>query len=1047
MANRRRRDCVSCAQIHRQPIPLQPKVHVRIVLWLLLFSGPGISFAQQQWMVQQHIGLKEGLPQTTVRDICYDRFGYLWLATEGGLARWDGKTVKVFNRKNAPDYFQSGRVAFISQDKSDNCIFVPENYPTKLLQLTGPFSFKWVFRDSGDRYYGQAAYRVFNIKPISDFLKANNHQEILREVEKSFFVGISDNGITGTLLFEHVMVWYDGKSCVIDSFTNRYHKSDSSNIFFASGATLFYINPVRGLFRRSQHKGEEKVASGSLLTYLNTLTRREKVAIKIFQLQGKPLLYVQNKFFLLKDIYGVPEIELLADQLTIPAISTAVYHEETGSLTVGTFATGAYILRRNHFQSLRLPEPLSRKDAKANIFYSVHPFHNDRVLTNKGVFLLADGSFRPLDRITFGAIGKAGNRFVMQEVESLVALDSSLQHSQALCPAKSFEFNGLESIADSVLLILSTEHLLRYNFKTRSVDTPINNAGTEELLNCILPLNIDKVLVGSYKGMSVYSLRDKRNQKIAAFNNINIRTLYRDKKGVVWVGTTGNGYYSMYKGQIVHYPSDLNHNLDVINGFIEDGSGYLWLSTNNGLFRFANADLGLFRERKKDKLFYNYFDQTDGLPINEFNHGSPSAIALENKRLAFGSMDGIIVASIARIKFRNPLLKVSIDNIMVDTQIVSPTSKDEIAIPPGVEQLQFEVSTPYAGNPYEIQLYYSLSGGEKIWIPVPADGKILFNRLGSGDYKLEFRLVRSLEDAYSAISFRILPRWFERTSTKIAFGFLLLGLAILGYLYGTRILRRQKQRLEVIVKDRTKELDTTVVQLTDTVDRLRTSEEELYQTNKQKEQLSAIAMHDIQSPLKFLSGIADRMYKNINEGQTRNLDEMAFELRNATKQIAEFSNDYLNWLKSNQSSVRKEKTSVDVGPLIRGIADLFTELAKYKGNELNFKVQEGGLKINTVKDYLGIVIRNLVDNANKYTKEGQIFIDAYEEQNIGIIRVRDTGSGMRQDQLDILSGKSSTVSTEGLGLRIIHDLMIQCSGSIIAESTSGRGTTITLQFG
>lgn len=1013
---------------------------MKVPVWLLLFFTPLVTYAQQQWVIQQHIGLREGLPQNSVRDLYYDKYGYLWIATEGGLARWDGMHIKTITRRDAPDIFESGRISFINEDQDGRAIVAPESYPRKFAALTGPFSYS-ALPDDQKRYLGQIQYKLMDITALYQRAKDKGWNRLIPELDKMNITPFSEDGKTGALVFDNSVIWYDGKQVSLAPL-NGDVKTFTSKFFYLDGH-LFYINDHKGLHQITQYGKDELIRSGSLFRLLDTMSLEQRKVVSIFQFQGSTLFYATNQLFILKQRNGIPEITLLADRLDINNIASAIYNERTEQLILGTFSDGLYILRNNKFDVLKQMGE-DKADPGYNIFYSLSHFSRDRLITNKGILSLARREFNTLPLVQNGAISAVQQQVVLQYGEYLTLIDTLLRKTP-LFPLQ-YTACGMQSLNDTALLTLTPAALFRYDLHAHRLDTLMDQYRQSEPFTCMLMTGDQTLLIGYWRGMIRYTINTRKRETIPVFSQNNIRVLYRGRDGLIWVGTFGDGFYSWdQRSAPVHYPVDQHHNLDVINNFVEDSLGYMWITTNNGLFRYDQRDLQQYREGNKDKLFYNYLDETDGLPVNEFNHGSPGAIVTTDGRLAFASMRGVVTVAPWELHFRNPLLRPFIDRITIDTTIISPAQQSRIVIAPGPQQVQFELSTPYAGNPHELQFYYRLSGSDKHWLPVPEDGKILFNRLGKGDYDLEFRLVRSGGDNYTAISFRVLPRWFERTAVRLSLVVLLILLAVLGYLYGTRVLRRQKQRLEVLVGERTRDLDGTIEQLTDTVERLRSSEEELYRNNKQRERLSAIAVHDIQSPLKFLSGIADQLYRKINVGQTQQLDELAFELRNAAMEITTFSNDYLNWLKSSQANVQKQKTQVDVKELVRAICKLFAELAKHKGTSLRYEVQEG-LQIYTIRDYLGIVIRNLVDNAHKYTHNGAILIEARTTDQGKIIRVSDTGKGLLPEQINLLLGKTGVVASEGLGLRIIYDLMEQCGGTIAAENKPGEGTVITLTF-
>ena len=105
------------------------------------------------------------------------------------------------------------------------------------------------------------------------------------------------------------------------------------------------------------------------------------------------------------------------------------------------------------------------------------------------------------------------------------------------------------------------------------------------------------------------------------------------------------------------------------------------------------------------------------------------------------------------------------------------------------------------------------------------------------------------------------------------------------------------------------------------------------------------------------------------------------------------------------------------------------------------------------RDQLYIVIRNLVSNAMKFTPEsGSIYISSKKLNGEVVISIRDTGIGIPESIQNKLFDSKSHVSTDGtrgekgsgLGLTICQEIMQTNNGWMKIESSSGKGTTITL---
>jgi signal transduction histidine kinase len=230
---------------------------------------------------------------------------------------------------------------------------------------------------------------------------------------------------------------------------------------------------------------------------------------------------------------------------------------------------------------------------------------------------------------------------------------------------------------------------------------------------------------------------------------------------------------------------------------------------------------------------------------------------------------------------------------------------------------------------------------------------------------------------------------------------------------------------------------------------LRDSEQELYFSQKHREKFSEMVLHDLQSPLKFLSRIADHLYQKITAGTMSGLQELAYDLQQSTRQVTQFSTDYLNWLKTNTGSSQKKKEQVDVRRIMEKVCALFEQLARSKNNALTCS-GSAELMVFTIPDYLEIIIRNLVDNANKYTSQGSIAVACSVVDGIKQVSIKDTGDGIDAAGIarinDLFAGQEVTITSDSLGLQIVYGLLTACGGQLKAESEQGKGTTIIISF-
>jgi signal transduction histidine kinase len=254
-------------------------------------------------------------------------------------------------------------------------------------------------------------------------------------------------------------------------------------------------------------------------------------------------------------------------------------------------------------------------------------------------------------------------------------------------------------------------------------------------------------------------------------------------------------------------------------------------------------------------------------------------------------------------------------------------------------------------------------------------------------------------------------------------------------------LRKQKKNLERVVTQKTEELRFSLLQL-------EATEVELTNNLAFRERMISIVMHDLKSPLNFVHKIAASMYESNTNISQADLHRLSFELYQTTFDINNFVNNLLQWLNSTKKNIKLSYTTEKLNDFIRNNCAVYFKIASEKKLQFNLLASDN-LSITADFSLFSIVLRNLLDNAIKNTREGKIEITAHIDDRLQYIIISDTGSGIAPDKIvELESGvitKKTSESTQ-IGYRIVYDLMQKMKGSIHIKSTPDKGTHITLQL-
>lgn len=226
----------------------------------------------------------------------------------------------------------------------------------------------------------------------------------------------------------------------------------------------------------------------------------------------------------------------------------------------------------------------------------------------------------------------------------------------------------------------------------------------------------------------------------------------------------------------------------------------------------------------------------------------------------------------------------------------------------------------------------------------------------------------------------------------------------------------------------------------------RTSE--LTKANHVREKLLSVVSHDIRGPLNSLRGVLDIYRKGgFSEAEMRSLTGKIEENMSTTSM---FMDNILLWASNQLRGVKVKYSKVDLKALVDEHFKIFETIARNKNISLVNSAER--LEVQSDKQILSLVIRNLIANAIKFSFEGgKIEILAREENADFVIQVKDNGKGIpAEDLASLFQASTTTEGTKqekgtGLGLTLCYDYLKHLNGEISVQSEVGRGTTFTIR--
>jgi K+-sensing histidine kinase KdpD len=223
--------------------------------------------------------------------------------------------------------------------------------------------------------------------------------------------------------------------------------------------------------------------------------------------------------------------------------------------------------------------------------------------------------------------------------------------------------------------------------------------------------------------------------------------------------------------------------------------------------------------------------------------------------------------------------------------------------------------------------------------------------------------------------------------------------------------------------------------------------EALTASNLVKEKMITVILHDLRSPLRFLHIMADHIYENYQKAARPEMTDMLLKFRNATQDLNEFTQDFMTWTNAQKEGFVIRRERIALWETVAGIVSLYEPAAAIRNNKLVNGVPPELTLISDL-NILKLIIRNLADNANKYTVGGEIRIEARQDENNTLITITDTGTSMDKSLIaGILNNTyQADGSNHGLGYKIILELLARIEGKLTIDQPGETGNRITLSF-
>ncbi len=417
----------------------------------------------------------------------------------------------------------------------------------------------------------------------------------------------------------------------------------------------------------------------------------------------------------------------------------------------------------------------------------------------------------------------------------------------------------------------------------------------------------------------------------------------------IWAGTS-NGLSYM---QFTEKPTGNFTNLymkdglpgNVIYGILEDNSGSLWFSTNQGLSRYNPAK----------KTFKNY-DKSYGLQSNEFNAGA--CLKLKSGQLLFGGINGFNIFypdSIKESNYEPPLVFTSF-KVFNEPLLPGPYLPDDHCISLSYKQnfFSFEFAALDYRQPSRNQYAYKMEGIDEDWVYTGTRRFVSYTNIEPGEYTFMIKGTNSdglWSTHISSLNIRIKPPYWKTWWFKIL-GIILASMFF--YMF-------HKYRLNKLLE----------------IERLRT-------------QIASDLHDDIGSALTKISIYSEQIQSGINKNM----------IQTSSRKIGTLSREIIATMSDVIWSIDSRNDTIE--NLIERMRDLAYDTLTVKDIHVDFQIK--GLKKNrkipvNYRQNIFYIFKEAIHNILKHANAGKVNIAInYTERNF-TLKVKDNGDGFDPDRV------------------------------------------------
>lgn len=525
-------------------------------------------------------------------------------------------------------------------------------------------------------------------------------------------------------------------------------------------------------------------------------------------------------------------------------------------------------------------------------------------------------------------------------------------------------------------------------------------------------------------------------RKESASSNVadnDIYVLFKDATSQIWVSVFGGGLNKLIKyDKEKHIPVFKSYgireglNNDVVMSIVEDNDKNLWFATESGLSRFD----------RQTEHFRNY-DKYDGFLNVKMEECS--ALKTLDGELWLGCKQGILVFSPDKLEtvncdYRTYIVDFKVSNQDIhslgDHPIIDKSIKfvDSITLDYNQSMFTIEFAALNFNNQNRVSYKYILEGYEKEWHFNGKNRIASYTNVPPGQYKFRARTIDEANPEHvseTTLTIIILPPWWLSWWAYTIY--IILGVVLL-YIVIRLSLLMMKMKNDVYIEQKLAELKIK------------------FFTN---------ISHELRTPLTLIKGPIQELKEK--ENLTPKGMQYVELMEKNTDHMLQLVNQILDFRKIQNGKMRLHVSQVNLNEMLDSFQKEFKILSEENGISYSFQIPDETIMLWADKEKLGIVFRNVISNAFKFTPSGgNIFVSVglTGDNKCCFVRVEDSGAGIPQNKLSEIferfsqgdNAQNAYYQGTGIGLALSKEIINLHHGKIKAENLQPQGAAFTIEL-